>query len=137
LNVIYAKQVANHLGTHHHIIECNYNEGIDLIQNFTHYYDEPFADSSAIPSMLLAKHTKQHVTVALSGDAGDESFMGYHRYNWTMKGRWIYTLPKFVRQMAATGLNLKPNYRLKVISKAIQYDNCNEAYLSAMTGVDF
>ena len=54
--------------------ECNYEEGIDLIENLCHYYDEPFADSSAIPSMLLAKYTRQHVTVALSGDGGDESF---------------------------------------------------------------
>lgn len=132
----YAQQVANHIGAHHHIIECNYNEGIDLIQNFTDYYDEPFSDSSAIPSMLLAKHTKKHVSVALSGDAGDESFIGYHRYFWTMKGRWIYTMPKFTREIISAGLNSLPYYRLKVISKAIKYNNCNEAYLSAMTGVD-
>ncbi len=132
----YAKEVADHLKTDHHIIECNYNEGIDLIKNFTYYYDEPFSDSSAIPSMLLAKHTKKHVTVALSGDGGDESFIGYHRYNWAKKGGKLYALPLPLRQLSGKLLNLAPQYRLKVIAKALQFKNRNEAYLSAMTGVD-
>lgn len=132
----YAQMVADHLQTDHHVIECNYNEGIDLIQNFSHYYDEPFADSSAIPSMLLSKYTRKHVTVALSGDAGDESFIGYHRYERTRKGIKIYKLPLSFRKLSAFGLNLIPHYRLKVIAKAIQYKDTNEAYLSAMTGVD-
>ena len=132
----YAQQVADHLGTDHHVIQCNYNEGIDLIKDFNHSYDEPFADSSAIPSMLLAKYTRKHVTVALSGDAGDESFIGYHRYNWTRKGSVIYKLPLPLRKLGAIGLNLVPYYRMKVIAKAIQFKDSNEAYLSAMTGVD-
>src|SRR5690606_21194199 len=90
----YAQQVADHLKTDHHVIECNYSEGIDLIETFSQYYDEPFADSSAIPSMLLAKHTKNQVTVALSGDGGDESFIGYHRYNWVRYLKFIYSVPK-------------------------------------------
>ncbi len=132
----YAQQVADHLQTEHHIIECNYDEGIDLIKGFNEFYDEPFADSSAIPSMLLAKYTRKHVTVALSGDAGDESFIGYHRYNRTKIGSKIYKLPQSLRKLFAVGLNLIPYYRLKVIAKAIQFKDSNEAYLSAMTGVD-
>jgi asparagine synthase (glutamine-hydrolysing) len=54
---------------------------MSLIEKFGEYYDEPFADSSAIPMLLLSKYTKKYVTVALSGDGGDESFMGYSRYN--------------------------------------------------------
>ncbi len=76
----YAQKVADHLQTDHHVIPCDYKEGINLIENFSHYYDEPFADASAIPSMLLAKHTKKEVTVALSGDGADEAFLGYPRY---------------------------------------------------------
>ena len=132
----YAQLVADHLKTDHHIIECNYNEGIDLIKNFSHYYDEPFADSSAIPSMLLAKHTKEHVTVALSGDGGDESFIGYHRYNSNKRAKSIYKIPKSIRKIAATGLRIIPNYKSKVIAKAIQFEDSNDAYLAAMTGVD-
>ena len=75
----YAAEVANHLQTDHHVIECDPKEGLNLIENFTDFYDEPFSDSSAIPSMLLAKYTRKYVTVALSGDGGDESFLGYHR----------------------------------------------------------
>ena len=133
---IYAQQVADHLQTDHHVIECNYNEGIDLIENFSAYYDEPFADSSAIPSMLLAKYTKKQVTVALSGDGGDESFIGYHRYNWIKRGSKIYLLPYPVRKLASSVLALAPNYKLKVISKALTFKNVNQAYLGVMTGVD-
>jgi asparagine synthase (glutamine-hydrolysing) len=132
----YAQLVANHLQTDHHVIECNYKEGIDLIENFSHYYDEPFADSSAIPSMLLSKYTRQQVTVALTGDAGDESFIGYHRYNWARKGRKVYKLPLPFRKLSAFGLNLIPYYRFKIIAKILKLKNSNEAYLSAMTGVD-
>src|SRR5690606_32838170 len=55
---IYAQQVADHLNTEHHVIECDYEEGKALITNFCYYYDEPFSDSSALPSMLLAKHAR-------------------------------------------------------------------------------
>lgn len=133
---IYAQQVADHLKTDHHVIECNYNDGIDLIKDFTYYYDEPFADSSAIPSMLLAKHTKKKVTVALSGDGGDESFIGYHRYKWAKQGGQLYAFPLPLRKLGGKLLSLAPHYRLKVIAKALQYKNKNDVYMSVMTGVD-
>lgn len=126
---IYAKKVADHLKTDHHIIECNYSEGLDLIDNFYHYYDEPFSDSSAIPSMLLAKYTKKHVTVALSGDGGDESFIGYHRYNWVRHMNKIYKLPKPIRELAAKSLQALPHYKLKIIGNVIKHKNVNDAYL--------
>ncbi|PWI29248.1 asparagine synthase (glutamine-hydrolyzing) [Flavobacteriaceae bacterium LYZ1037] len=127
---VYAQQVANHLQTDHHVIECNYEEGLDLIKNFCYYYDEPFSDSSAIPSMLLAKYTREKVTVALSGDAGDESFLGYHRYNWMNKKRKMYFLPFFIRKACATLLNLSSNKRLNIIANVLSYKNENELYLA-------
>jgi asparagine synthase (glutamine-hydrolysing) len=130
----FAQQVAEHLQTDHHVIECNYKEGIDLIQNFSHYYDEPFADASAIPSMLLSKYTRQHVTVALSGDAGDENFIGYHRYNWVRYMSQIYKLPKPIRLLAASTLNIIPHYKLKTIGRVINNSSLNNAYLSTMYG---
>ena len=133
---MYAQQVSDHLQTDHHVIECNYDEGIPLIQDFCNYYDEPFSDSSAIPSMLLAKHTKNHVTVALSGDGGDESFTGYHRYNWAKIVRYLYKLPLPTRKIGASTLELMPNYKLKTIAKALRYKNKEEVYLGIMTGVD-
>ena len=133
---VYAKKVADHLKTDHTEIECNYEEGIDMIHNFSQYYDEPFADPSAIPSMLLSKYTKQEVTVALSGDAGDESFIGYHRYNWIKKGENIMKLPYPIRKMGASMLNLSPNYRMKVIANSLLHKNTNEAYVKSMTDND-
>lgn len=130
----YAQLVADHLKTDHHVIECNYNEGLDLIENFHHFYDEPFADSSAIPSMLLAKHTRQHVTVALSGDGGDESFIGYHRYNWIKKGSKFMNIPYPARFIMSKLVSLFPNYRLKIISKFMKYRSINLAYLHSVTG---
>lgn len=133
---IYAQQVADHLNTNHHTIECNYEEGIDLIKDFCHYYDEPFSDSSAIPSMLLSKYTRQHVTVALSGDAGDESFLGYHRYNWAKKINGIYQIPLGSRKVLAKVLNAMPNYKLKVISQSLGFKNPDDFYLNLMTSLD-
>lgn len=132
----YAQQVADHLKTDHHVIECNYEEGIDLISNFSYYYDEPFADSSAIPSMLLSKYTRKHVTVALSGDAGDENFIGYERYAMTQKGRYIYWLPYILRKLSAGTLQLSSNYKLKTIANALKFKDINSVYLAVMTGVD-
>lgn len=128
----YAKQVAGHLDTDHNIIECNYNEGIDLIENFHYYYDEPFADSSAIPSMLLAKHTKKQVTVALSGDGGDESFMGYQRYDWINKGEKFMNIPYPLRLIISNAVSLFPNYRLKIISEFMKSKSIDLAYLNSM-----
>lgn len=132
----YAQQVANHLQTDHHEIECSYEEGIDLIKGFSYYYDEPFADSSAIPSMLLSKHTRKHVTVALSGDAGDETFIGYDRYLMTKRGSNLYKVPPLIRNTVAYLLKIAPHYKLKTLSEALKFQNLNMVYLAAMTGVN-
>ena len=133
---VYAQQVADHLKTDHHVIECNYDEGLDLIDNFSYYYDEPFADSSAIPSMLLAKYTRKKVTVALTGDGGDESFIGYQRYNWMKQVSYMYMIPGFLRKLSANAIGLIPYYKLKMISKGLKYNTLNELYLASNTGVD-
>lgn len=130
----YAQQVADHLKTEHNVIECDHNAGIDLIENFHYYYDEPFADPSAIPMMLLAKHTRKQVTVALSGDAGDENFIGYHRYDWIDKGYKFMKLPYHARLMISKLVSLFPNYRLKIISDFMKYKSIDLAYLDSITG---
>ncbi len=128
----YARAVAKHLGTNHVEIPCNYAEGIDLIEQMPHFYQEPFGDSSAIPSMLLAKHTRQHVTVALSGDAGDESFLGYERYERIQRVAPMMRVPLFLRQMAASVLGLSPNYRHKLIATGIAYRDVETLYQAQM-----
>lgn len=77
----YAKEIAKHLGTDHTELYISEKEMFELVSSIPQYYDEPFADNSEIPSMLVSKLAKQDVTVALSGDGGDEFFCGYNIYD--------------------------------------------------------
>lgn len=77
----FAKEVAKHLGTNHTEVYISEKEMFDLVASIPKYYDEPFADSSQIPSMLVAELARKDVTVVLSGDGGDEFFCGYNAYD--------------------------------------------------------
>ena len=84
----YARQVAQRYATDHHEFIVK-PEASEVFADLAWYYNEPFADSSAIPTYYLSRLTRQHVTVALNGDAGDESFAGYNRYTlWGASARY-------------------------------------------------
>jgi asparagine synthase (glutamine-hydrolysing) len=99
---IYAKAVAKHLGTSHTELYVTAKEAMDVIPLLAQMYDEPFADSSQIPTHLLAQMARKHVTVALSGDAGDELFAGYWRHFMATR-IWdnAQKYPEFMRRFCA------------------------------------
>lgn len=98
----HAKAVAGHLGTDHTDLYVTAQQAMDVIPRLPSLYDEPFADSSQIPTFLVSQMTGQHVKVALSGDAGDELFAGYNRYELTAS-LWpkLTGLPQPMRKLAA------------------------------------
>lgn len=105
----YARAVAAHLGTDHTELRLNGNDALALVPQMPAIYDEPFADSSQLPTHLVMKLARRHVTVALSGDAGDELFGGYNRYVhapkvWQRMG-WM---PLPMRRALGAGLTALP-----------------------------
>jgi asparagine synthase (glutamine-hydrolysing) len=101
----HAKAVACHLGTDHTELYVTPQQAREVIPRLPSLYDEPFADSSQIPTFLVSQMTRQHVTVALSGDAGDELFAGYNRYQ-ISASLWprLSKVPRPLRHAAAWGL---------------------------------
>lgn len=100
----HAADIARYLGTEHHTLHVRADAGLELVDQIAGTYDEPFADPSAIPTMLLSAAARQHVTVCLSGDGGDEVFGGYNRYL-LGAGLWprLSRVPGLVRRAAGAG----------------------------------
>lgn len=131
----YAKSIANHLGTDHTELYVSANDGLALVQSLPAMYDEPFADSSQIPMALVTQMASQSVTVALSGDAGDELFGGYSRYQraaswWARREK---TLPFIRVLLAGAAGKLAPGFSG---NKKDKLQKLNEV-LRAADAVDF
>ncbi|MEI9951373.1 MAG: asparagine synthase (glutamine-hydrolyzing) [Pseudomonadota bacterium] len=105
----HARGVAKHLGTSHTELYVSPDDALAVIPELPHWFDEPFADSSQIPTLIVSRLTRQHVTVALSGDGGDELFTGYQRYFWHQQLQtWFDRMPRQARLGIATALRAVP-----------------------------
>lgn len=106
---VFAKDVARHLGTEHTELYVTPAMAMEVIPRLADLYDEPFSDSSQIPTFLVSQLARSHVTVSLSGDAGDELFGGYTRYK-TAARLWnsLERVPRALRSLAGDGIRALP-----------------------------
>ncbi|MFM2226255.1 MAG: hypothetical protein RJA07_2457 [Bacteroidota bacterium] len=116
----FAKQVSNHLKTHHHEFVVGEKDAMELVSKISEAYDEPYADSSALPTMLVSKLAKQTVTMTLSGDGGDELMMGYGMYNWA--NRLSNPFINAVRKPAAMVMKMMDS-KYKRVADLLNYDD--------------
>ncbi|MBO6937172.1 MAG: asparagine synthase (glutamine-hydrolyzing) [Deltaproteobacteria bacterium] len=121
---VHAKAVAEHLGTDHHELYLTPDDARDVIPLLPQMFDEPFCDVSQIPTFLVSRMARQHVTVCLSGDGGDELFAGYHRYasveRWWARSRAIpQPLRRAVAGLPLPGVALDALERVRLRDRAI------------------
>lgn len=115
-----AKQIANYIGTDHHTLLLNEDKFFQIVKNITKYLDEPFADTSLIPTIFMCQESKKYVDVVLTGDGSDEFFLGYNRYKYLNKLiKYMLPINLHIRKLLKKLLlNLKPNF-IKFIFRII------------------
>ncbi len=127
----YAREVARHLGTEHFEDRLSVDSARKLISEIGQWLDEPLSDGSLLPTFLLSRFVRQHVTVALGGDGGDEIFAGYPMYYGHKMARVYDTIPKFVRSgvikpivnnLAVSTDNLSFDYKARRFISSAEYD---------------
>ena len=116
----HAKAIAAHLGTEHTELYISPQDVLNVVPDLSHIYDEPFADSSQIPTFLLSRMAREYVTVSLSGDGGDELFCGYSRYKQGYNlYRMLQSLPGPLRQVVTMCLSNAPTRSIDVMMRAL------------------
>jgi len=116
----YAKRVAGFLKTEHYEKFLSYKDALDLLETSFEVFDEPFADSSIFPTLLVSKFAREHVTVILSGDGGDETYLGYGTYEWgkRLENPFVKAFRKPISKFLSLGDN-----RLKRAANLFDYNN--------------
>lgn len=127
----YAKKVANHLGTKHYEFILSHKDIQELIPQMPSWYDEPFADASALPTYLVSKMASEKVKMVLTGDGGDEQFMGYGMYTWADR----LTTLKTLKWILIKGLSFSPKINNQRASQYFDYKD-DEHLASHIFSVD-
>jgi asparagine synthase (glutamine-hydrolysing) len=116
----YAKEIARYLGTTHEELVVTASDALAVVPQLATMYDEPFADASQIPTFAISRLTRERVTVALSGDGGDELFAGYNRYSLAAGHlRRLASVPLPVRRLLALMLNAVPESMADGLARAV------------------
>lgn len=102
----FARQVSDYIGTNHNERYCTEKDALEIIQQIPFHFDEPYGDSSAIPTMLVSQLAAKQVKVALSADAGDEIFAGYYRYEYIQKLKFIDSIPSIGKKSMSLGMSM-------------------------------
>jgi asparagine synthase (glutamine-hydrolysing) len=133
----FAKETASYLGMNHTEYYCTQKEALDIINELPTIFDEPFADSSAIPTILVSRLASKQVKVALSSDAGDEVFVGYNRYvSLAEHIKTVDKIPNSLRGIASTGIkgfrslvpesNMFLRHKLGVFANTLENDKSED-----------
>jgi asparagine synthase (glutamine-hydrolysing) len=126
----YARAIAKHLGTDHTEVYLSADDALAVIPRLPHIFDEPFSDSSQIPTYLVSEAARRGVTVALSGDGGDELFCGYTRYmKWRKVWHNMQRVPRFARTAIARAIQHTPFGALRMSGLGHKFNKLSEILL--------
>lgn len=130
----YAREISRFLGTEHYERDMRGDDLLALLDDFHEHYDEPFADSSSLPTMMVSRFAREHVTVALSGDGGDELFAGYPQYDVLAWLKYGFLAPPLLRRLAGQMLARFGNHRTAMLgSSLVQTDRLGSfAYIKSI-----
>jgi asparagine synthase (glutamine-hydrolysing) len=118
-----AAATARHIGVNHVVETMTLRKLLELLPTFVEEFDEPFADSSALPTMAVARLARRKVTVALTGDGGDELFGGYHYYPLVERLTRVAGWPRGIRQALRQAVSLVPSHNARLLAGALKFDN--------------
>jgi asparagine synthase (glutamine-hydrolysing) len=118
-----AAATAHHIGVNHVVETMNSRNLLELLPTFVEEFDEPLADPSAFPTMAVARLARRHVTVALTGDGGDELFGGYHYYPLVERLTRVASWPRRIRQALRQAVSLVPSHNARLLAGALRFNN--------------
>jgi len=133
---LYARKIAQYLGTSHHERIMRSQDLLSLLNTNRLSFDEPFADSSSLPTMLVSRFAREQVTVCLSGDGGDELFGGYHCYLIPFYLRYAYYLPQNLRSLIGKIISGAASQKYKIVGEALVKEDLISSFdfLRGITG---